>query len=335
MIVSDRGLRDTADVFTCLDAATGKARWTYRTPAEGNLDYGNSPRATPVISGTRAFVAGAFGHVAALDLATGKPVWELSFKDEYEPTDDRKWGHCATPLLVDDRLVLTPGAKDASVVAVNPETAKTVWASPGKPWGYGSPVACTLGGVRQLVGFDRDSLGGWNPATGKRLWRIVPEKPNDFNVPTPIPAGPDALIVSTENNGTRRYRFRPDGTADPKPTSAQKLLAPDTHSPVLTAGRVFGVWRRLYCLDAVTLKVIWEADDPAFAGYCTLLASDTRVLVQALSGELILLDATAADFTVLGRTKLFPDDRGVYAHPAVVGTTLYLRGESKLLRVEL
>jgi hypothetical protein len=49
VLVSDRGLRDTADVWTCLAADTGKPVWTHRYPAPGNLDYGNSPRATPVI----------------------------------------------------------------------------------------------------------------------------------------------------------------------------------------------------------------------------------------------------------------------------------------------
>src|SRR5207244_1098905 len=96
--------------------------------------------------------------------------------------------------------------------------------------GYGSLVFGTFGGKKQIVGHDADSLGGWDAATGTRLWRFVPAVPNDFNVPTPVPVGGE-LLVATENNGTRLYRFKGDGTVDPTPAAVNRKLAPDTHTP--------------------------------------------------------------------------------------------------------
>jgi outer membrane protein assembly factor BamB len=335
VIVSDRELNDTTDVFRCLRADTGQEAWAYRYPAPGQLDYGNSPRATPVIDGGLVYVHGAFGHVACVKLDTGEPVWELNTHDEFEPAETPKWGTCSTPLLVDGKLIVNPGAKDASLVALDAKTGKVLWKAPGKAAGYGSLIAGTFGGRKQIVGHDADSLGGWDPQTGKRLWRLVPDRPNDFNVPTPIPVG-DKLLVATENNGTRLYAFGPDGKIVPKPVAANRQLAPDTHTPVVAAGRVFGVWRRLYCLSlADGLKPVWDSDDKAFAVYGSAVTDGKRVLILTLHGELILFDAAADELAPLGRLKLFDDDKGVYAHPAFVGGRVYIRGSAAVVCLDL
>ena len=59
VIVSGRDARDQKDLWTCLEADTGDLRWSLTYPAPGRLDYGNSPRATPLISGERAWLLGS------------------------------------------------------------------------------------------------------------------------------------------------------------------------------------------------------------------------------------------------------------------------------------
>lgn len=309
--------------------------WSYRYPGLGNLDYGNSPRATPVIAGKHVYLYGAFGNLACVELSSGKPVWEMNVLAEFEPAEKSKWGTCSTPLLVDDRLIVNPGAKDASLVALEAKTGKVLWKTPGAPAGHGSFIAGTFGGVMQVVGHDVDSLGGWDPQTGRQLWRLKPDHPNDFNVPTPI-AVDGKLLVATENNGTRLYAFDAEGKINPKPAATNKRLAPDTQTPVVTAGRVFGVSRRLFCLDLANgLKEVWTAADAAYANHCTLVADATRVLIITLQGELILLDAKAAKYTELARMRLFDEEKGLYAHPAFVGRHMYVRGSRSIVRVGL
>lgn len=335
VIVSDRELNDTLDVFKCLRADTGAEVWAVRYPAAGNLDYGNSPRATPVIRDGLVYLHGAFGHVTCAALATGKIVWDTNTHDEYEPAAQPKWGTCSTPLLVGDKLILNPGAKDASLVALDAKTGKLVWKSPGRAAGYGSFILARFGGVEQVVGHDADSLGGWDPATGRRLWRVVPDRAGDFNVPTPIALG-DKLFVTTENNGSRLYAFGPDGLIDPKPVAVNRALAPDTHTPVAAGGRVFGVSRRLLCLDpAAGLKTAWEAEEPGFAVYCAAVTDGRRVLVVTLHGDLILFDAAATDLDRATRMKVLDGDRGVYSHPAFVGPRAYIRGSTSVVCVDL
>jgi outer membrane protein assembly factor BamB len=335
VLVSDRELNDTTDTFHCLSAKSGEIVWSFRYPAPGNLDYGNSPRATPVIAEGYAYLHGAFGHVACVDMANGKPIWELNILDEFEPATKSRWGTCSTPLLAGDRLIVNPGAKDASVVALDAKSGKLAWKSPGKAAGHGSFILAKLGGVAQAIGHDVDSLGGWDPATGRRLWRQQPDHANDFNVPTPIAVG-DKVLVSTENNGTRLFAFDGDGKITPKPIAVHKRLAPDSHTPVVTAGRVFGAWRRLFCLDlANDLKEVWVAADLGFTGYCTIVADEKRILVVTIQGELVLIDATADKYAELGRMKIFDGGNGLYSHPAFVGDRAYIRGSGAIVCVDL
>lgn len=335
VLLSDRELNDTVDVFRCLKAADGKEAWSHRTPAAGNLDYGNSPRATPLLHDGLAFLQGAFGDLACIELATGKSKWAINVRDEFDAKDERKWGVCDSPLIADGKLIVAPGAKDAGLVALDPKTGKPLWKAPGKPAGYGSFIVGTFGGVAQIVGHDAETLGGWDTKTGKRLWTLKPDRGGDFNVPTPIAYG-DKLVVTTENNGTRLYNFKADGTINAKPVATHRKCAPDTHTPVIAGDKLFGVWNRLYCLDLKNgLKELYDESNVAFNGYCAAVATDTRVLIVPKTGELILLDATAKEYTEVSRLPVFKDEKGVYAHPAFAGTRAYVRGTASLVCVDL
>jgi len=335
VLVSDRELDDQFDVFRCLNAATGQEQWAHRYPAPGLLDYGNSPRATPLISGDKCFTLGAHGHLSGLELATGRPLWQLDLKSAFGLVEELKWGLCGSPLLVDGKLVVYAGGPQAAIVALDPATGKPLWKTPGNPPGYGSLTVGTLGGKRQLVGHDATTLGGWDIATGKRLWTLEPPIGGDFNVPTPN-LWNGQLVVSTENNGTRLYRFDASGVIVEKPAAEYEALSPDTHSPVIVGDRLFGILSGLHCLDLKNgLKPLWIGKDPGFLEHASLIAAPGRLLVITSEAELILLDAAANELKTLGRQKALEGESGLLSHPALVGSRLYLRGSSEIVCLEL
>jgi outer membrane protein assembly factor BamB len=334
LILAERDFGDEHDVYRCLNADTGELLWRAEFPARGRLDYGQFPRATPVIHDGKAFLLGAFGDLRCVNVANGKVLWKRQLAREFQaelPT----WGMCSTPLVVDDLLIVNPGGANASLAALDCATGGIRWSSPGVPAAYSAFICGDFGGRRQIVGYDRQSLGGWDVKTGQRLWRLVPPMEGDFNVPTPI-AVAEGVLVSTENNGTRLYRFDESGRIVPRPASEFAGLAPDAATPVVTRGRVFGAHQGLHCLDVRKgLKPVWHHQDDAFGDYETLIADDERVLVITLGGELILLDARADECAVISRLRVFEDDVEVYSHPALVGTRLYARGGSKVICVDL
>lgn len=333
LVLAERDFADEHDVYRCLDAATGEQLWRIEFPARGRLDYGQSPRATPVLRDGRAYLLGAFGGLRCVSLNDGRLLWERDLRRDFQaalPT----WGWCATPLLVDGLLIVNPGSKHAALAALDARTGEIRWTTPGKPAAYAGFVLAEVGGRRQVVGYDQASLGGWDPATGRRLWSLVPPEPGDFNVPTPLVVD-GGLIVATENNGTRRYRFDAAGRLAPRPEAAFAELAPDTTTPVATAGRLFGVDGDLFCLDLRTLEPVWRQSDDALGDHATLLADAERVLVVTLGGELWLLDARASECRTLSRVRVFEEDVEVYSHPALVGSRLYLRGGERVVCLDL
>lgn len=328
VLVSDREAADSADAFRCLDAATGSELWKVSYPAKGDLDYGNSPRATPQIHGEFVFFLGAFGHLTCAKLASGEVVWRKDLRQEFAVTSKMVWGHSSSPLVVDDKLIVNPGGSAASVVALEPGTGKVVWQSPGEASAFSSFIVAEVAGRRQVIGYEATSISGWDPRDGRRLWRHIPKRPNDFNVPTPM-LWRDKLILTSENNETRLFGFDGEGRLIDEPLAVYEDLAPDTHSPVVVGDRLFGVWNDLHCLDlGDELKRLWAGEAKTFQHYASLIASDTRLLVAGIHGEVLLIDTQADRFRQVSRAVLIDDDSGVFAHPAIVGDRLYVRGSS-------
>jgi outer membrane protein assembly factor BamB len=323
------------DVFRCLDAVTGQQRWAVHHLTQGNLDYGNSPRATPLILDGLIFLLGAFGQLHCVELATGKIVWRKDLPAEFDAHEKLPWGFCASPLAVDGKIIVNPGGPKASLVALETRSGEVVWKTAGSPPGYGSLIAAKFGGRTQIVGHDANSLGGWDPITGERLWKVTPPKKGDFNVPTPI-AYRGRLIVSTEKNGTRLFEFGHDGQINPQPIAFNKDLTPDTQSSIVVGSRLLGASGRLFCLDLNDgLKSIWVAEEPTFDNHVSLIGSGRAALASGMNGELRLIDALASNYKLLGKLTALEDETGIYAHPAVVGDRLYLRGTDAVYCISL
>ncbi len=83
VVFGDRDADDLHDVWRCLDASSGEILWEVKVLAIGALDYGNSPRTTPLLtmvgddadSEARAFLLGAMGDLICVRLATGETLW--------------------------------------------------------------------------------------------------------------------------------------------------------------------------------------------------------------------------------------------------------------------
>lgn len=324
---------DQSDVFLCVDAATGNSVWQLEYPAPGTLDYGNTPRATPLIVGDSVMLLGAFGDLHCVDLESGAILWKKNLVRDFGG-EVPIWGFCGTPLAVDNRVILQTSAPQASLIALDFDSGDVVWQSPGRPCSYASLILAKPGAVPQVIGFDQSSLGAWSVEDGHRLFEITPDEPNDFNVPTPL-VDESGFVVATENNGARRFRFSNEVGQAPAQSAAFADFSPDTHTPVQVGDRIFGVHGEFYCLHAKSLRPIWTGSDDAFAGHTSIVASADRVLVITARGELLLIDATSDDYRLISRAQLSASDIDVFSHPAFVNQHLFIRLGKTLARVSL
>ncbi|MEI9897009.1 MAG: PQQ-binding-like beta-propeller repeat protein [Chthoniobacter sp.] len=160
---------DGNEVIDCLDAVTGVRQWRVSYPADYQPQFGAGPgpRTAPVIDGSVVFTLGIKGTLQALDLATGALKWKRELADEYKllPTF---FGQGGTPLVLGDKLIVPLGTEDQkSVVALDKQTGRELWAAK-YAWGssYSSPVPVKFYGRECVLAFQ----GGMDdPPTGGLL----------------------------------------------------------------------------------------------------------------------------------------------------------------------
>ena len=332
VIAGARDALDQQDFWICLDSVTGAKLWQLSYPAVGRLDYGNSPRATPLIASGHAWLQGAFGHLHCVRLNDGHVVWKMNFAVKFQ-MPELTWGLSSSPLLVNNLLIIQPGGSESSLVALNPMTGDVVWQSPGLPPGHASFTVADWNGNQQLIGYDKASFGGWNIETGERLWTVVPQEPGDFNVPSPI-VHRSGFILMSENNGTRVYAPRSDAPTRFEFVEINRTLSPDAHSPVVSGNRLVGIDNGLHCLSLENnLKSIWKLKDRAFRNYGSLIASADRVLAITFKEELILINPQLGEPEIVSRLSLSDDGTDCWSHPALANQALFLRLGRSLCRL--
>src|SRR5262249_7200436 len=140
--------RDKTRLYV-LDRKTGKVLWSVEVGrAGGNLGC------TPTVDGSLVYTISQAGDLACVDTRTKKVLWSKDFGKDFGGHSGG-WRYCESPLIDGDKLVCTPGGKDAIMAAFDKKTGKLIWKT-SSPFsdptaGYSSPVISTAGGVRQYV----------------------------------------------------------------------------------------------------------------------------------------------------------------------------------------
>ena len=330
VIVPDHG--DGKDHVRCYGAEKGEPAWTHSWENAIEMEYTSAPRATPLVHEGMVYALGAAGHLWCLALDTGKVVWQMNLAEQFK-AEVPQYGYCASPIIVDGKLIVNPGGKDASVVALDPKTGKVIWQTPGAPAAYASFIVSAFGGVRQIVGYDSESMGGWDPASGKRLWRLVPPTGGDFNVGTPVDVA-GKLLVCTENNYARLYAFNDGGAIIEKPIAENGDLDMDMGTPTVVDGLAFGTGIGLVCMDALDgLKTLWASNDDASPqGLSHIIAGNGHALICCEDGTMHLLAIDRTQPRILGK---LPMTRSTWSHPAIANGRLYTRDDGLLYCYDL
>jgi len=309
LIVADHG--NQKDFFRCYTADTGRPVWVHSYPNTAEIEYTSAPRATPLIAGRRVYTLGATGDLYCLTLDKGEVVWHVSLTKQFG-AQMPEYGCSSAPVLAGGKLIINPGGPPASIAALDPETGAVIWKTPGAPAAYAGFLVGTFGGVEQVITYDKESLGGWDLATGARLWKVVPEIDGDFNVGTPVNAG-GRILVSTDNN----YLATNDD------------LALDMATPVILGGLAFGTCSGLVCVDINNgLKTLWIDDkEESTWRFSNIIAGNGRLLIVAEDGTMLLAAPAAEGADILASIKLCRD---TWSHPALADGRLYIRDERYL-----
>jgi outer membrane protein assembly factor BamB len=285
---------------------------------------GDGPRATPAWDDGRVFALGALGELRCLDAITGALVWRKNILHE-NGAANLTYGVSASPLMVDDLLVVAPGGDPSrSVMAYEKRTGTVRWRALEDEAAYSSPMRVTLAGEAQLLVALQQRVVGLEPATGRLLWEfpwVVLQR--NRNIAQPLLLSSNRFFLSA-GYGTGcvavEVQRAPTGFHT-REVWRNKSLKNKFTSSVVHDGFIYGLDEDiLTCLDATTGARRWK--DGRY-GYGQMLLAGEHLVILSGSGELALVRARPDGFEEKAR---FPAIHGkTWNHPALASGRLLVR----------
>ena len=211
-VVGDRlytqGQQGNQEFVLAIDTNTGKQVWKTLSGRDFHELRGHGPRGTPTVDGTRLYAMAADGTLLCLDTATGQRVWGMNVLEKFG-SHVPGWGISESPLVDGDRVIVTPGAPGASVVALEKTKGDLLWKSQSDPVGYSSPMAYDSGGSRQVVVFTAKGALGLAMKSGELQWRYDKVANNIANIATPIVYDGHIFLSSDYGTGCALLKLTP------------------------------------------------------------------------------------------------------------------------------
>lgn len=338
------GDREGTCYIIALDLATQKELWAAKVGAPWG-DGG--PRCTPTVDGDLVYGLNPNGDLVCVQAADGKEVWRKNFGKDFGGKMMSGWGYSESPLVDGEKLVCTPGAKDAQIVALNKKTGETIWKAAMPDFGnkgqggagYASIIISEAGGVRQYITLTGRGGIGVAAKDGKFLWGYNKVANGTANVPTPIVSGDYVFLTSGYGDGGAALLKLSAADGGVKAEEVYWLEAGTFQNHhggmVLVGDHLYGGHghnRGLpVCIELKTGKPVWKADKQPGSGSAAVAFADGCFYLRNENAVMVLIAATPEGYQLKGSFKLAAKNGPSWPHPVISGGKLFLRDNDNLM----
>ena len=310
---------------------------------------------TPTVEEGRIYVTFGSAGTACLETATGKVLWE---RRDLECNHFRGAG--SSPILHGDLLFLNyDGSDQQYVVAFEKKSGRTAWRTKrsvdfrdldlfGKAEGdgdfrkaFGTCTVAMLGGVETLVSQGSKAVYGYEPRSGRELWRV--EELSNYSGSTRplvweglvfVPSGFPSGVLLAIRPGANGEVLDAKGTNPPgsklEVVWKTKVAVPKKPSLLVAGGLLYSVEDNgtATCREPATGEVVWSQ---SLGGHYSAspLAVAGRIYFFSEEGKATVV-AQGREFRQLAENKL---GNGFMASPALSEGALFLRSRAMLYRV--
>lgn len=332
-----------------IDKKSGKIVWEQLAyqgePIEKRHIKSTYANSTPATDGR--IVVAWFGSqgVYAYDVK-GRFLWKVDIgrvdMGAYDiPTYE--WGPASSPIIWDNLVILQCDTQaDSFLLALNAATGETVWKSPREELpSWGTPTIVTTPTGPQLVTNGSNYIRGYDPRTGKELWRLGGS--SKITAPTPIYS--EDLFVVVSGRGPERPIFvvRPNARGDITLSDGKKssdavvwsLTGRGSYmpTPIIYNGTLY-VLANNGTFDAYNLKTgseIYRQRLPLIgSGYsASPVAADGKIYLSNEDGEIVVVGA-GEKFNHISTNSM---GELLMATPALSEGVMYVRSSSSLFAI--
>jgi outer membrane protein assembly factor BamB len=325
-----QGTRGGRSIVVTLNRADGKELWSKALGPAGDNDRGPGPRGTPTVDGDRVYVLTENGDLACLLARDGTSVWQRNILKDFGARNI-PWLISESPLVDGNHLIVTPGGRNAGMVALDKMTGVTIWTSKdlSDEAGYASPVAADVQGVRTIMTLTAEAGVGVRASDGKLMWRYRPVANSTANITTPVFSDNKVFYTSAYGTGGALLGLRAEGGE----VRAQEIYFTremENHhgGVVLVGGYLYGYNNSiLTCLEFATGKRMWRDRS---VGKGSVAYADGHLYILSEDNVVGLVEATSAGYREKGRFEIRDQRWPSWANPVVSGGRLYIRNQGTL-----
>jgi outer membrane protein assembly factor BamB len=320
-----QGQQGDREFVLALDARSGKELWRSPTGIPFKESRGYGPRGTPTIDGDRLYALAADGMLVCLDTATGRRLWGFNVVDRFH-SHVLHWGMSESPLVEGDRVIVTPGAYGAAVVAFDKMSGQVLWMSQSDQAGYSSAMTYDADGSHALVVFTGAAAIGLDFTTGTLLWRYERVANHTANIATPIVH--DGEIFLSSDYGTGCALLKPAAHGNPAELYFNKEMRNHYSTSVLVGDYLYGFSSSiLTAMKFQTGEVAWRDRS---VGKGSLIYADGKLYVLGEEGVVGLVEATPESYREKSRFEISKGGFPTWSQPVIANGMLYLRDQDNL-----
>jgi outer membrane protein assembly factor BamB len=330
-----QGMRNRQSIVTALDRADGRPLWSRPLGPGADNDRGPGPRGTPTVDGDRLYVLTESGDLASLRAQDGTVIWQRNILRDFGARNI-SWLVSESPLVDGNRLIVTPGGRNAGMVALDKTSGKTIWTARelSDEAGYASAVVADVQGVRTLMTLTAEAGVGVRASDGKLMWRYPQVANNTANITTPVFADNKVFYTSAYGTGGALLGLRAQGGE----VHAQEIyftrdMQNHHGGVVLVGGYLYGFNNAiLTCLEWASGKVMWRNRS---VGKGAVTYAEGHLYILSENNVVGLVEATPAGYREKGRFEIGDQGWPSWAHPVVSGGRLYIRNQGTLVSYDV
>ncbi|HEV3439219.1 MAG TPA: PQQ-binding-like beta-propeller repeat protein [Gemmata sp.] len=331
----------------CLDRLTGKILWT-KTAFEGVPKIkrhlkGSHANCTPATDGKRLVACFGSEGLYCYDF-DGKLIWKRdlgTIDSSFTLEQQYEWGFAASPVLHEDRVILQCDlSKDSFIAAYSLADGSQLWTTPRDEIpSWSSPTVWRNAKRVEIVTNASQYARGYDPATGKELWRL--DKKSEATVPTPVLTPELAFVVSGNRPIQPIFAIKPGATGDITMKMGETANAgiawgklrggPYMPTPIVYQKYLYTIGNSgmVTCYEAATGKEEYKERVGGTSYTASPVAADGRLYFTSEQGEVRVVKA-GPEFALLAVNKM---DETCMATPAICGGALFIRTKDALICV--
>jgi outer membrane protein assembly factor BamB len=337
---------EDAQYVMAFDLASQKRLWAAKIGPRWD-DTNGGPRCVPTIDGDLAYAISTEGDIVCMESATGNVRWRKNFVKDFGGLMMSRWKFSESPLVDGDKVVCTPGGKNATIVALNKKTGETIWqfavpnigSKGGDGAGYSSIVAANIDGVRQYVQLLGRGVVGVAADSGKFLWGYNRIASNAANITQPIVKDNYVFTSNGYNSGSALVKIAHSGDQ----WNAEEVYFISANDFQNHHGGMVLMGDYVYsghgmnagapvCIELMTGKIAWKAKAPDSGSACLLGLDGDRLIYRWEKGGLVaLVEANPKEFKIVSSFKPAVNDGPAWPYPVVQDGKLYLRSQDALM----